>query len=233
MVAFFFPPPVKWGVTRSITQTDSRTGPNSASSGANTFNTVACGSAQGSSRILIFAWHGDIGINPGTTPTCTVGGSGATRKDAQSTGGGGDAVGTAIFEIDGTSLGGSQTVVVTWGSFTSTLAIVVLRVVGYSFVSPSANGEAASGSDGQLTFNLANNSAVLAIAGSGGNASDLVWSNLTERGQDTNYGAGADNVRSWGWTADIPTNASYTISVTPWSTANGANSMSAIALAPL
>lgn len=224
--------------SRGITLTDNRQTPTSGGA-SKTYTACATGSAQANSRIVVMACHGDINTNPGLAPTATIGGNAMARKDAHSTGddtSGSDAVGTAIFEYDGTSLGGNQDIVISWGGVVGmNIAILVLRMVGYSWAAPVFAGTAGTSFDGDINFSVPTNGALFAIAGSGQNAADIVWSGdgIIERGQDVNFGNGVNNVRSWAWITELAADASFNVHMTPASNAQGGNSWSLGSLAPL
>lgn len=219
---------------RGVVQTDSRLARDSGSSSTHNYNAVDLGTATTNSHILIFAVHGDTGTNPGTNPTCTVAGSPINKRTADSTGddtSGSDATGTAIFEMDASAVGGTQNITIVWGA--TNVSIVVVRVTGYSFASPVFGSNAGTSFDGSATFNIPDKAVVLFIASSGQSSADIVWGGdgIVERGQNTNYGAGTNNVRSWAWQTEIPANASYDVTMSPHSNAQGSNSWSYAVLA--
>jgi hypothetical protein len=204
---------------RSVTQTDSRT------TAATSFSTVSFGEDDTRRRIVVLVWHGDTNSNPGTIPTATIGGVAATRIAAESTGddtSGSDATGCAIFIANPT--GTTGTVSVSWTAHNVT--IVVLRLVGYSATPTASGAEANGGSDGHFPLSSAANGCIIAAAGQGqGAGTNMVWTNITERG-DENVGGG-NNRRTWAWDTGISA-GTITPTVTPWASAQGSNAMVAV-----
>src|ERR1044072_7160308 len=71
--------------SRGIALTDNRQTHTSVVSGNKTYAACATGVAQSGSRIIVGLCHGDVGTNPGVSPTCTIGGTPMTKRDAHST----------------------------------------------------------------------------------------------------------------------------------------------------
>lgn len=217
---------------RGITQTDNRTAYDSTSFSNKTYNSVNFGTNTPGSFVLIIAIHGDTNANPGTTPTCTMNGTSATRYEPHSTGdntSGNDATGSVIFIAQPSANGD---VVVNWATSTTPVAITVFRVAGYSATPSSTHGGSASTGDttGSASFNIAAGGAVVGASGSGQDNTARTWSNLTQRLEE-NFG-GANNRRSIAWNVNMAANASLTISTSPYSTAQGSSTWSAVVLTP-
>lgn len=200
-----------------ITQTYSASAPDF--SPAN-FTSVPLGDNNPDRRIVVLVWHGDTAGSPGTIPTCTVAGTGMTRIFVDTTGDGvSNAVGVAMFV--GNPTGTSGTVAVTWAAGIPIL-VTVLRLIGYSSTPTAFGNEGATGSNGQISISTPVGGCIIALGGSGGNNTNLVWTNITERGDDLVMGI--NNRRSWAW--DTGTSGSAVNSIlTPWSASNGDNSM--------
>lgn len=212
-------------VAVQIEQTDNRT---FVTGNPKTFLTVDYGAEANREGVIILAWHGDASADPGITPTCTISGAAATRYQPHSTGdGAAHATGTVIFT--GTPSGTSGTVAITWSGGGLPVGIVVLRIVGYSLTPATSFGGAAASDDGSQALTLADKAAVIAIAGSGLSGTDITWSNLTERGDELDQGAGANNRRSWAYDINLPAGG-RTVSFTPWDPNQGGNAWSGIVL---
>lgn len=213
------------GIAAQIEQTDSRT---FITGNPKTFSTVSYGAEANREGVVVLVWHGDASSDPGLTPTCTISGVAATRYQPHSTGDGvSEATGTVIFT--GTPSGTSGTVAVTWSGSGLAAGIVVLRIVGYSLTPATTFGGSAASDDGSQALTLADKAAVIAIAGSGLSGTNIVWSNLTERGDELDQGAGANNRRSWAYDINLPSGG-RTVSFTPWDPSQGGNSWSGIVL---
>jgi hypothetical protein len=224
MVAFLFPVPL-FTKRLGVTQTDNRTSQDSGTGGSHTFNSCSLGATDTTRGIIVLAIHDDITADPGTTPTCTVGGTSMTRLTAETTGDGNvsnpQSVGTAIFV--GTPSGTTGNVVVTWGSNPSMgIQIIVLRMVGYDTAGTGLS-EAGTSSNGSQSWAITDSDALVYIAGSGNNNATMSFSGVTERGQNNISG---NNRRMWGYDDKMAANAGLTVSVSPWSSGQGGNSMS-------
>lgn len=202
-----------------IQQTDSRS---AAASHAN----VQYGQDPGAGRwVVILATHADTVANPGNTPTMTISGAGANRLVSATTGDGvDDACGTAIFT--GQPSGTQGTVAGSWGGLA--MAIVVYRVVNYACGTAYSSDSSQPAGGGTMTFNVPDKGLVIcAGARSLETGSGINWTNLTERGEDV------VNATRRGWAYDylIPANASYGVSMTPWTFGNGENIVVGVAFA--
>jgi len=205
------------GEPRTVTQTDSRT------TEATSHSSVSFGDSAADRQIILLAWHDDTSSNPGNTPTATIGGIAATRVAAYSTGNGsGVAVGTAIFVAAPSGTAG--TVSVSWS--TQPVTIVVLRVTGYGAAAYASGGHVTDGNSYDL--GVPANGLVVGMAGKASTGVDVVWTNLTEKGNDDASGSS----RSWGW--DWPLGAqTRTISYTPYSGTQGQNTFAVASFSPL
>ena len=196
-----------------ITQTDSRT------TAATSHATVSFGAAGASRWVIVLAWHGNTGTNPGQTPTCTIGGVAATRIAAHSTGDGAStAVGVAMFVAQPS--GTTGTVAVTWGSLSTT--IVALRVVNYNCTAATSSG--AQGTAGAaLSIDIPNKGILIAAVGRSDDTTAITWTNVTEKADES----AASTRRSWGWDSLMATQSGRSVSYSPFSSAQGATAVRA------
>jgi hypothetical protein len=198
--------------------------------GAHTFTACNYGTASGRSGVIVLAYHGDTSSSTTSTPTCTLSGGGSTRYEPQTTGsGGGAACGTVIFA--GTPGGTSGDIIVdNWSAAALPISIIVFAVYGYNITPNFTFGGSSSGGDaGSKSVTFATDEALI-VAGTNTAVVDIVWSNVTERGQD---GMGsANNTRGWAWDIN-EVSGTRTVSLSPWSGTLGSNSWSCIKLAKL
>jgi hypothetical protein len=204
------------GVGASITQTDSRT------TEATSHSAVSFGADASDRQIVILVWHNDRVSPPGQTPTATIGGIAATRIAAYSTGdGSGVAVGTAIFVAAPT--GTSGTVAVSWSG--ASVTIVALRLTGYAVPAFASGGHVTDGNS--YALGVPANGLVIGMAGENATGTDVIWTNLTEQGNDDASGSS----RSWGWDQSLGAQT-RTISYTPYSGSQGANTFAVASFSP-
>lgn len=197
-----------WGKSWSgVTEVDNRTTFAASHSG------VAFGATDAKRWIVVIAVHGDTASNPGTTPTCTIGGTSARRILAHTSGDGiAAAVGVAMFAAQPS--GTSGVVDVDWGSLNT--SIVVLRVIGYDLATDFDVGGNDSGSASESINIPANGLLIGAVARTPVTA--VIWTNLTARGTDS-----SGKRRSWGWDTQLPVQTGRAVSYSPHSGSQGQN----------
>lgn len=194
-----------------VTQTDIRT------TAATSHSSVSFG-ADGTNRwVVVFAFHGDTGTNPGNTPTATIGGVAATRITAGSTGSGGTACGSAIFVAQPS--GASGTVAVTWGSLST--IIVVLRVVNYTMsAANSADGASSPDPSSSLSIDIPTNGLLIGCEIKN-DTNTTTWTNLTKQGESTVF---TTKSISYGWDYNMSLQAGRAVSWSPYSSSGGTSS---------
>lgn len=197
------------------------------------FSACSYGSITGRSGIVVLVQHGDIGSDPGLTPSCTISGvnaNGPYQPYTTGTGAPGDAVGTVIFT--GTPGGASGDISINWGNTNLPIGIIVLRAVGYNMIPAFTWGDGGNSLTASVTHTFAAKDAVIATKGSGKSSTDIVWTNITEIGDELNMGAGGDNRRSWAFDYNLGA-GSKIISHTPVVVGNGQYSWSGVVLSAL
>lgn len=206
-----------------FTQTDSRLVPS-----ATTFAAVNFGIPHASRKIALIMFHGDAAVAPGYAPTANIDGVAMNRLIAVTTkaGASNDACGCAIFA--GNPPNANGTVNVSWNG--NAVSIVVVRMFGYSIVSPIGYGGAGSGNDGNVNVNLGLNNGIICAYAAGAGLATTNWTGVTKRG-DESYTPGVNNQRSWAWKYGLAANPSYNIIVSPYVKINGASAFAGSAFA--
>lgn len=201
----------------SVEQTDSRTTATSSHAAVN-FGTDVPGR-----WVLVLVWHNNTSINPGQSPSATIGGIPATRIAANSTGNGsGTAVGTAMFVAQPS--GNSGAVTVSWGGLSTT--IVAIRVTGYDLSAAVSSGS--KGVTGNsIPIDVPDQGLLIGSVGRANGSSSVTWTNLTRKA-DEEISAMR---RSWGWDFPLASQTGRSVSYSPFSSSLGANVIAAASFA--
>lgn len=185
---------------QSVEQTDIRSSQGSGSS-PNTFADVAFGAPGPQVWNVALLHHFNV-TNQAIISGITIGGATAAFQLDNTGDGSGGAAGICIARAQPAASSGS--VAVTWStSARPALSLVMLRVVGFDLTTPSDTAELPNGSTQSGTGKTLNIDTVADGILFGGackrNTNNITWTNLTERGEDTQ----GSHRRSWGW--DFPT----------------------------
>ncbi|TJW49581.1 MAG: hypothetical protein E5X65_32840 [Mesorhizobium sp.] len=184
----------------SVEQTDIRNSQGSGSS-PNTFASVTLGSPGPRVWSVALLHHFNV-TNQATISGITIGGVAASFSLDNTGDGSGGAAGFCIARAQPAVSSGS--VAISWAtSARPALSLVMLRVVGFDLTTLSDSAELPNGSTQSgagKTLNIDTVADGLLLGGAcKRNTNDITWTNLTERGEDTQ----GSHRRSWGW--DHPT----------------------------
>jgi hypothetical protein len=206
---------ISGAAVQNVEQTDIRNSQGSGSS-PNTFSSVAFGSPGPQVWSVAIFHHFNV-TNQATVTGVTIGGEVAAFEFDNTGNGSGVAAGICIARAQPGVSSGS--VALTWATAARpALSLVMLRVVGFNLTTLHDTAELPnvqqSGTGKTLNIDTIANG-ILFGGACKSNTNNITWTNLTERGEDTQ----GSHRRSWGWDHPTVTQANRSVSFTSTGTA--------------